>query len=490
MSTTDTSTEFQEAFTQAATLVEMGQWSDAMERLLALKRDHPVHPGIWHLLGLVRQEMGDLRGAVEGMSQAATIAPDNAVFQLDLGILLKKKGARFPAMERLREALRLDPESAAAHFHLADLWMDQGEIEAAIGALTRAVAIQPDLVEGWINLGLCQKSRNQPEAARESFRQALRCQPDHPQAHVNLAMALLMTGAYQEGWQEYAWRFRLPRPSLAFAPSPLPVWQGEALQQKTILLLGEQGFGDMIQFIRFAARLAEQGARVLAAVPTPLVTLFRRAPGVAVVQDHLYFKEPIHYQIPLLSVPGILGTTLDTIPSADGYLTPDPQLADAWAARLTGDACKVGLIWAGKPLHANDPLRRRSCTLADLAPLAQLPGVRLFSLQKGAPELPSRPIPEGLPIVSLEEHLTDFAATAAIMSRMDRIITIDSATAHLAGALGRPVWTLLPMAPDWRWGMDQPTTPWYASMRLFRQCVTDRWDKPVAAILQALRERA
>ncbi|MBF0190542.1 MAG: glycosyltransferase family protein, partial [Magnetococcales bacterium] len=381
------------------------------------------------------------------------------------------------------------PDSETAWFHLGDLLMDLGEIEEAIDGFTQAARLKPDLVGAWINLGLCQKSRNRPELALACFRMALQARPDHAQAHVNLAMAHLMMEHYPEGWREYEWRFKLDQPSVPYSCPSVPRWQGEPLRDRTLLVLGEQGFGDMIQFIRFAAVLRELGARVLLTVPTPLVTLFQRAPGVARVQNHPDFREPVHFQIPLLSVPGVLGTTVETIPAAAGYLTPDPQQAAVWAERLAGPDLKVGLIWEGKPLHANDPLRRRSCTLNDLLPLARVPGVSLFSLQKSEPDRPLPSIPQGVSIRFMDAHLTDFAATAAIMSRMDRIVTIDSATAHLAGALGVPVWTLLPRAPDWRWGMNRSTTPWYASMTLFRQSVTDRWNEPVAAMALALESQ-
>ncbi|MBF0271457.1 MAG: glycosyltransferase family protein [Magnetococcales bacterium] len=482
-------TELHAAMADVATCIDQGLWNAALERLLVLKKRYPGYAHVLHLLGVVRQELGEGRGALEALSQAVAILPDNAVFQLDLGVLLHKRGARLPALDCLREAVRLSPDNEAACFHLGDLLMDLGEVEEAIDCFTRATRLKPDMAGAWINLGLCQKSRNRPELALECFRTASQVRPDHAQAHVNLAMAHLMMEHYPEGWREYEWRFKLDQPSVPYPCPSIPRWQGEPLQDRTILLLGEQGFGDMIQFIRFAAVLKDQGARVLLTVPTPLVTLFRRAPGVAQVQNHAEFREPVHFQIPLLSVPGVLGTTVETIPAVGGYLTPDPQQVAEWAGRLSEPGFKVGLVWEGKPLHANDPLRRRSCTLADLLPLAQVPGVSLYSLQKSEPDRPLPRIPEGLSMRIMDSYLTDFAATAAIMSRMDRIITIDSATAHLAGALGVPVWTLLPRAPDWRWGMNRSTTPWYASMTLFRQRVTDRWSEPVEAMVRAWEPR-
>ncbi|MBF0261266.1 MAG: glycosyltransferase family protein [Magnetococcales bacterium] len=486
MSDSTSSTALRDGLADMARLIDAKAWPSALEKGLTLARAHPVHPHVLHLLGVVKRESGDLRGALDPLSRAVAIQPENSLFQLDLGILLKKRGARAPAMERLNEAIRLDPKTAIARFHLGDLYMDQGNINEAIDCFTSATRLKPDLVEGWINLGLCQKSQNQIQQALMSFDEALARQPEQAEAHVNRAMALLMLEDYPAGWRAFEWRFKLDRPSLFAPPPPVPRWQGEPLENKTILLLGEQGFGDMIQFIRFAKPLADQGARVLALVPAPLVRLFENAPGLARVQAHPDFQEPLDYQIPLLSVPGVLDTRINTIPGAEGYLTaprtPDP----AWGSLLAGEGLKVGLVWEGKPLHANDPLRRRSCTLADLAPLARVPGIRLFSLQKPDPDRPAPPVPEGVPITPLAAFLTDFAATATLMHHLDLIITIDTATAHLAGALGRPVRTLLPRAPDWRWGCERDTTPWYRAMRLFRQSNTDSWNEPVRQLLAEL----
>ncbi|MEO5346078.1 MAG: tetratricopeptide repeat protein [Magnetococcus sp. YQC-9] len=483
------STELRTALADVAHMIEHKTWSQALERLLDLKKGHPGHPHVLHLLGVVKRETGDLRGALESLSQAVAALPDNAVFQLDLALLLKKRGTRLPAIERLTEAIRLDPGMAIARVHLGDLYMDLGRIDEAIDCFTAATRLKPGLIEAWINLGLCQKSQNRLQDAFECFENAVLRQPEHAEAHVNLALSSLMNGDYPQGWREFEWRFKLERENLLFPNLPLPRWHGESLKNRTLVLVGEQGFGDMIQFIRFAAPLAERGARVVALVPTPLMRLFESAPGVARVLNHTDFGEPIDCQIPILSLPGVLGTTIETIPATPGYLKAPEILDPALNGLLAGPGDKIGLIWSGKPLHANDPLRRRSCTPADLAPLARLPNARLFSLQKPDPAGPPPAFPDGMEVTPLDGHLNDFAATAAIMNRLDRIVTIDTAAAHLAGALGRPVATLLPCAPDWRWGNHQDHTPWYDSMRLFRQSRHDRWEEPVQQLVRELTNR-
>ncbi|MBF0437759.1 MAG: tetratricopeptide repeat protein [Magnetococcales bacterium] len=484
---TNLSSPLQATIATTVSLIQQSRWEEA-RALLAPLRQHSssVTPQILHLWGVVQQEMGDLKGAMEAFSQALIIRPMEPAFHLALGVLLKKKGMRIPAMERLQEALQLNPNEPEAHFHLGDIFMDQGKVDEAIHHLAQATQLKPDFVEAWINLGLCQKSKKQLPEALICFQNAIQAEPDNATAHVNLAMTHLIMGSYDHGWAEYEWRFQLKSSTILTSPPDLPRWHGEPLTGKTILILGEQGFGDMVQFIRFAAGLKQKSGRVLLTAPTSMVTLFQTVTGVDLVQDHIRFAEPIDYFIPLLSLPALLGITMENIPFADGYLTPDPKLAKSWLSTLSVPGFKVGLIWEGKPLHQNDPLRRRSCTLADLAPLAQVPGVVFFTLQKGEPGQQALTPPANMQLIALGEQLNSFSTTAAVMSHLDLIITIDTVTAHLAGALGKPVWTLLPTAPDWRWGITQDTTPWYTTMRLFRQVIPNHWAEPILQMTTTL----
>ncbi|MEO5332484.1 MAG: tetratricopeptide repeat protein [Magnetococcus sp. YQC-5] len=476
-----------EQLATVADLLNQNRWEEALTLLTPLRHQMPGHPHLLHLYGLACQMAGDLHRASEALSQAVAILPLKPDFHLALGLLLKQKGALFPAIERLQEALRLNPNSADIHFHLGDLCMDQGRIEAAIDHFCQAIAQRPSFLEAWINLGLCQKSRHHFSAAMASFQAAIRVQPNNAKAHVNLAMTCLSMEEYPMGWQEYEWRFQLDALPHSDLPAHLPRWRGEDLSGKTVLIIGEQGYGDILQFIRFVPAIKQAGARrVVLTVPTPLLTLFDSVSGLDHIQNHLHFTEPLDCYIPLLSLPGLLGITIKNIPYSNGYLLPDPQRVSEWHPFMTQPGFKVGLVWEGKPLYKNDPLRRRSCTLADLAPLARVDGVIFFSLQKGpANQQVSHP-PHGMRLISLDEQLTDFATTAAVMAHLDLVITIDTATAHLAGALGKPVWTLLPYAPDWRWGTTLNTTPWYTTMRIFRQTIPDQWAEPILEMTTAL----
>ncbi len=269
------------------------RWQQAKDELQPLKQQLPAHPHILHLWGLICQGQGDLRGASEALSQAVAKEPHESSFHLALGVLLKQKRVLFPAKERLQESLRLDPNSANAHFHLGDLLMDEGAVELAITHLQQAVRLQPDFFAAWMNLGLCQKSRTELPQARASFLTALRLQPDNATVHINLAMTHLMMGNYAQGWQEYEWRLQLGDSCLHTPPPKIPRWQGESLHNKNILIIAEQGYGDILQFIRLAPALSDAGAKLYMTAPTPLLTLLQQAPGVTHVQNHGHFTTPL-----------------------------------------------------------------------------------------------------------------------------------------------------------------------------------------------------
>ena len=476
-------------FIEAVALQKAGRLEEAKSQYQTLLKQFPGHPRVLYLYGLTLRDSGDPKGATDRISKAISIEPDQAVYHHVLGTLLRQQGHVRPAQERLEEALRLGPEDAITHFDLGDIFMDQGDISRAGHHLDAAIRLQPDFESAWINRGLCYKAGKQLREALQCFQKVVAINPQNAAGNVNLGVTYLLLGQYREGWRYYEWRFQLQPDSGGELGVPARVmrWTGSDLKGKTLLVLAEQGFGDSLQFIRFLEPLKAAGARILLTCPSPLIPLFNALPTIDSLSRIFRFDEPVHYYVPLLSIPGILDTTLHTIPASIPYLYPDPELSKIWHARLQHFANRrVGLVWEGKPLHRNDPLRRRSCTLADLSPLAQLPGISLFSLQKEQPETPLQKPPPGMKITPLGHLLTDFAQTAAALDNLDLLITIDTAIAHLAGAMGKPVWLLLPYAPDWRWSLDQDTTPWYGNMRLFRQTLPERWHEPVGKMVTEL----
>jgi hypothetical protein len=286
-------------------------------------------------------------------------------------------------------------------------------------------------------------------------------------------MALLTIGSFEEGWREYEWRHQgdASRPSFRLAE---PFWDGSSLEGRTILLHAEQGFGDTLQFIRYARLLHEHAARVVLDCPAPLVPLLRRCPGIDEVVPAGAPLPRFDVHAPLLSLPHLFGTTLATIPAEVPYLSADPELVARWGPELIDRSrVKIGIAWQGRPTHRDD--RRRSIPLAEFATLVRLPRVQLFSLQKGAGREQLASVAEQWPVVDWSERLHDFSETAALMCNLDLVICCDTSLAHLAGALGAKVWVALANVAEWRWLTDREDSPWYPTMRLFRQGRPGDW---------------
>ncbi len=311
-----------------------------------------------------------------------------------------------------------------------------------------------------------------------AYQRAIELRESYAEARHALAMVYLQQGHFEQGWSDYEYRWKL-----AASPRPYqhrqPQWRGESLEGKTILLYTEQGLGDTLQFARYIPMVAKQAGRVYLVCQPALERLFLQWPSVHLLTD-LYERLPAYdLHCAVTSLPLAFGTRLDSIPAQVPYLLPDPALAERWSRRLGATGrLRVGLAWAGNPLHQND--RQRSIALSRLAPpLAQLADrVAFYSLQKGDAAGKGREVPE-LNLVDLDTELNDFTDTAAAISCLDLVISVDTAVAHLAGALGVRVWTLLAFASDWRWLLDRTDSPWYPTMRLFRQRTAGDWEEPL-----------
>jgi Tfp pilus assembly protein PilF len=412
-----------------------------------------------------------------------------------LGVILYQR-------QRLSEALDLLDRSVAAapqepEFHnnrgLALAAAQRGD--EAVASFRQALSLEPAHAAAWNNLGLELHGCGDPVGAIDAYRRALAIDADFAQAHWNLGLALLQRGEYVEGWREYEWRRRAPELQPHLRAYRGPQWTGDAPAGRTILLTAEQGLGDTVQNLRFAQPLAARGARVGVAVQPALVNLAARAPGVAfaIATDSTLPAYDAH--VSLMSLPGVLGVTPDTIPAATSYLAADPErlaravaeVADATAVPGHGRRLAVGLAWSGAPGNAYN--RRRAIALRTLAPLLAAANVRWFALQR-----------EGEAIAPGEEDLAaslvasplrnDFDGVAALGSALDLVVSVDTSIAHLAGALGKPVWILLPVAADWRWFEQRADSPWYPTARLYRQRKPGDWTAPLAEVGLALRTLA
>lgn len=441
-------------------------------------------------LGLVLLRLGRPREAFDHCRRASllnAVDPLNAAPLADSAAELAARLPRGsePRQDRLfRLALVLDPGHRQALVGLGNLSAEAGRLPAALAQFRRLTVIAPAFSRIALNLaGLLRRQNRLEEAIRLNRRVLADC-PADPAGHYNLAILLLALGRYQEGWRLYEWRWRtrdFPGPRRGFRQ---PLWEGEALAGRRLLLHGEQGLGDVLQFCRYAPLAAAAGGRVILEVQAPLVRLLSALPGVERVIAAGGTLPPFDLHCPLLSLPRAFGTSLETVPAAPYLRAPGGPLA-AWRRRIgDGRRLAVGLVWGGNAHNPRD--HERSVDFSLLAPLWRIPGVRWFSLQLGD----RRRDLAGAPFIEdLADGLGDFAETAAAVACLDLVISVDSSVAHLTGGLGRPCWVLLPWAGDWRWLVGRDDSPWYPSLRLFRQPAPGDWPPAVARLASALRRR-
>lgn len=414
-----------------------------------------------------------------------------------LGVVLRQNGDAGLAARWIARAVRLNPTIAGAWHNLGLAARDAGEIERAVAALEMATVIFPDDAENHVCLGAARQGLLRCDGAERAFRRAVAIDPRHAGGWMNLAWVLLITGRLREGWEAFEWRWA--RRDFTSPPRnfPQPLWDGGDVAGRTVLLHAEQGFGDTVQMARYIPRVAARGARVLVECPAPLAPLLAPllagTPGVDQIVIPPAAPPPFDLHCPMMSLPRALGVESDVgllgRPGTRPYLTADPARAAQWRARMdaAGDptALRVGLLWAGNPAFKGD--RDRSPRLSPLLPLLSTPGARFFGLQMGdgRRDMEGAPLPDAF--VDLGGEIRDFGDSAAIMANLDVMITSCSAPAHLAAALGRPTWIMLPFAPDWRWLLGREDSPWYPSVRLFRQPTRGDWESVVARVDAALR---
>lgn len=406
---------------------------------------------------------------------------DNAVAQHFLGVLHYQRGELARALPLLERAAAAKPTEPEFHNNLGLALAAADRESEAITAYRAALSLKPDHATAWNNLGLALQARNDVAQAIEAFRHALALKPDFVHARWNLALALLLDGRFAEGWREYDARLSLSELGGSRRPPPGAIWDGSSPAGKTLLVYPEQGLGDALQFARYATALAETGARCIIRCPDALATLLATIPGVAAISRDSEPLPPYDAHAPLLSLPRLLGTTPHGIPARVPYLgVPDAKRAAARALLArSGAQRRIGLCWAGNPAHGND--RNRSLALSALAPLLRMAGIAWYSLQHGDASTQIAQTPNAAKMVALPAG-TELVDTAALVAELDLIVSVDTSIAHLAGALARPGWVLLPFAPDWRWQLGRDDSPWYPTLRLFRQTRPHDWEGVVARV--------
>lgn len=440
---------------------------------------HPGNDDCLHRLGVLLFQRGAGDEAVRLIRLAIVRNDLVADYHNHLGAILKALGRLDEARQSFASALALAPDFAEVHNNLGSLLLAIGESEKACRHLSHAEALAPSVPEIAFNLGNALRALDQRDAAVAAYHRAIVLRPDYAEAHVNLGFVLLSQGAFEEGGREYDWRWRLVPP-----PSPLrgftqPEWHGETVRDATVLIHAEQGLGDSIQFCRFVAVAAARCGHVVLEVPPQLVRLLSPLRSMATIVAKGEPLPPFDQHCPMLSLPWRLGLAPAGLAATVPYLAAEPDRVASWRQRLVAaGAFRIGIAWQGnrKALHDS----QRSLPPECLLPLAALDGVKLFSLQRDAAPTTANVVALG---PEFDAGPDAFLDTAAVMANLDLVVTSDTAIAHVAGALGIPVWVALAKSPDWRW---QVAGGWYASMRLFQQTRFGDWNEPVLRMIAAL----
>jgi tetratricopeptide (TPR) repeat protein len=470
-------------------LRNLGRLDEAVASYHEALRLRPAYADAHNNLGDAFSRLGRLEEAVTHYRQALRLAPNFAAAHNNLGALLRTRGQLAEAADCFRQALRLQPHYAEAQANRASLLAQQGRVDDAVAGLREAIRLKPDFTEAHFHLAQALRAQGKQDEAHAVFRHLLQVPADHPEAHRGRALTWLLLGDYEHGWPEYEWRLRCS--DYFHPPWTRPRWDGSPLAGRTILLAAEQGLGDTLQFVRYVPLVKARGGSVVLACQKPLLGLLAGCPGIdrLVTGDDDLPAFDVHAA--LLSLPALFGTTLATVPASVPYLSADPDLVAHWRRELAAyPGVKVGIAWQGNPEHRADCYR--SFRLADFEPLARVPGVQLFSLQKGpgTEQLRARPFPVIDLGSQLDEQAGAFQDTAAVMKNLDLVITVDTVHAHLAGALAVPVWVVLSAAADVRWLLDREDTPWYPTLRLFRQRACGEAGAVFARVAAALRQQA
>ena len=478
-----------ELFDQANKLLANGRAADALPLYEQVRQYAPNHPDTIANMGVAHAELGRHEEAITHYDAALRLKPDYAAAHFNRGNSLRNLGRLTDAIAAYELAVRHDVKMAAAHLNRGLVLVRLGRVGEATTSYLAALQQRPDFPEALNSLGLALQFLGRLEPALDYFDAAIRAEPDWPSAHSNRAQALLLKGEFRRGWAEYEWRWKLPR--CQQRERALRRWDGSPLTGRSILLRAEQGAGDTLQFVRYAANLKEAGAgRVTLEATQRLHALLQSCEGIDgfITPDNEI--ENCDVQIPLLSVPGLLGTDFRSIPNRVPYLSAEATRIKRWQARLPKSGIRVGIAWQGAPGYPEDHLR--SIPLTAFEPLAKIPGVRLVNLQLGPGREQIAGLAERVPLTDFGDELDADAAfldTAAIMMSLDLVVTADTSIAHLAGALGREVWVALPVGPDWRWLRDRDDSPWYPSVRLFRQEQFGNWGDVFGRIAGVIRKR-
>jgi Flp pilus assembly protein TadD len=501
----------------AEALVQTRQWNQAIASFRQLLAFEPANDAVFFRVGTMMAEHGQMISGMDALRRAIELRPENVDYHGTLSAMYVQIGRPDLAVVELREVVRLSPQSVRGWQSLGSALCETGKLDEGIQAIQKALQLNPNMPWAHCNLAAALREAGRHDEAMVAIRRAakidpaspgvqnnlatLLCdegkfeealaawklavahEPDSSSAHWNYARLLLRLGHFAEGWDEFEWRLKFPRMNLA-QNFPQRQWDGSDPAGKTILLHAEGGFGDALQFIRLLPLVTNRGGRWLLECQPELLSLFEGTSGIEQIIARGQALPAFDMHIPLQGLPRILGIRLENIPNTVPYLAPPQHRVRKWAERIGDEKrLKVGLVWCGSTHGIGD---KRTQSVQAFAPLATVEGIRFFGLQKG--EKGGETPPNGMDWTDYTSELTDFSDTAALMQNLDLIISVDTSAAHLAGALGRPVWVLVPWEADFRWLTVRTDSPWYPTMRLFREPVDGDYHTPVAQIVEALRE--
>jgi tetratricopeptide (TPR) repeat protein len=464
------------------------QAADYLDRALTLL---PPSLELCHHAGFVNKAAGRSEQALEHFRYCLTLAPTHLPSHNEMAALQTAMGRHEEALATIDHALTLAPQAYPLHYNQGKILGALGRYQDELDAYRRAIAIKPDFVDAYVNAAVALRDMQQYDEALRMLKKAITLDPEHAGARTNRAQTNLLLGQFEHGWREYEWRWRDggQRHDL-----PGKAWLGTpTIAGKTVLVHGEQGLGDTLQFVRYVDGLINLGAEVVLRVQDSLVPLLRSYPAVKAVIGESEIPGAYDYHVPIMSLPYALRDSIKEIPSPGAYLHADPASTEKWAQWVARAAAsralapagrpKIGLVWSGSRIHPDD--QNRSTRLWQWAPLLAL-NCLLISLQKDVRPEDRDTLDTCAGVFDAGPELDTFADTAALIANLDLIVTVDTAVAHLAGALGKPVWIALPYSPDWRWRLERQDSPWYARARLFRQSERGNWNTVIDAITQAI----
>ncbi|MDQ7787562.1 MAG: tetratricopeptide repeat protein [Thermodesulfovibrionales bacterium] len=467
-------------------LKSRGLLDEAIEYFKKAIHHNPIFSHALYNLGNALHMRGQLDEAIEYYRKALHLNPKDFEAWNNLGNVFRDKGYLEEAKNSYQKALQINPGFVLAHNNLGTVLHDRGQFEEACKSYQKALDINPKYLPSYNNMGVALREEGRFRDAKMWYEKALAIDPDDPEAHWNMAITSLLEGELEEGWREYEWRLKRKGVTVLERPPSQPRWNGSNAAGRTVLLYAEQGMGDTVHFIRYAPLVAGRGARVIVECQRELLTLVKNVKGVEEVFEKGAELPAFDIWCPLLSLPLLFATKLETIPANVPYLSVQEVRKESWRQRLLGgpSGFRVGLVWAGNPKYRQD--RIRSCPLEFLQALSNLDRIVLYSLQKGPSAQQIENPHGGLRIINYMEEANDFEDTAALIANLDLVISVDTAVLHVAGAMGKRTWALLPYTPDWRWMLNRADSPWYPTMRLFRQPKFGDWESVIQNILREL----